>query len=80
MRRAWRTGGPGCDHEGRGCCRSVPGVIRACARWTGLTLRMEIEGWAGPDVSARDADAMGSRMADEIFRQFSEAGTLTMTT
>ena len=38
---------------------SVPGVIHAHARarWTGRTLRVEIEGWVDPDTSAREADA-----------------------
>jgi divalent metal cation (Fe/Co/Zn/Cd) transporter len=47
---------------------AVPGVIHTHARtrWTGRTLRVEIEGWVDPDVSARDAD--------EISRQLPEAG------
>ena len=40
---------------------SVPGVIHAHARarWTGRTLRVEIEGWVDPDLPVRDADALG---------------------
>src|ERR1700722_12521797 len=40
---------------------SVPGVIHAHARarWTGRTLRVEVEGWVDPDLPARDADALG---------------------
>jgi divalent metal cation (Fe/Co/Zn/Cd) transporter len=47
---------------------SVPGVIHAHARarWTGRTLRVEIEGWVDPDLTARDADALGRLVADEI--------------
>jgi cation diffusion facilitator family transporter len=61
---------------------SVPGVIHAHARarWTGRTLRVEIEGWVDPDVTARDADEMGRRVADEVSRQLPEAGALTWTT
>ena len=61
---------------------SVPGVIHAHARarWTGRTLRVEIEGWVDPDLSARDADALGRLVADEISRQLPEAGSLTWTT
>jgi divalent metal cation (Fe/Co/Zn/Cd) transporter len=61
---------------------SVPGVIHAHARarWTGRTLRVEVEGWVDPDLSARDADALGRLVADEISRELPEAGSLTWTT
>ena len=46
---------------------SVPGVIHAHARarWTGRTLRVEVEGWVDPDLPAKDADALGRAVADE---------------
>jgi hypothetical protein len=52
---------------------SVPGVVHAHARarWTGRTLRVEVEGWVDPDMTARDADALG--------RQLPQAGSLTWT-
>jgi divalent metal cation (Fe/Co/Zn/Cd) transporter len=61
---------------------SVPGVIHAHARarWTGRTLRVEVEGWVDPDLTARDADALGRLVADEISRQLPEAGSLTWAT
>jgi cation diffusion facilitator family transporter len=61
---------------------SVPGVIHAHARarWTGRTLRVEIEGWVDPALTAREADAMGRLVAEEISRQLPEAGNLTWTT
>jgi cation diffusion facilitator family transporter len=61
---------------------SVPGVIHAHARarWTGRTLRVEIEGWVDPDLPARDADALGRLVAGEISRRLPEAGSLTWTT
>jgi len=61
---------------------SVPGVIHAHARarWTGRTLRVEIEGWVDPEVSAKDADALGRLVAGQISRQLPEAGSLTWTT
>lgn len=61
---------------------SVPGVIHAHARarWTGRTLRVEVEGWVDPDMSARDADALGRGVADEISRRLPEAGAFTWTT
>jgi divalent metal cation (Fe/Co/Zn/Cd) transporter len=60
---------------------AVPGVVHAHARarWTGRTLRVEIEGWVAPDISARDADAIGREVAEEIARQLPEAGTFTWT-
>ena len=44
---------------------SVPGVIHAHARarWTGRTLRIEIEGWVDPDLPVRDADELGRQVA-----------------
>jgi cation diffusion facilitator family transporter len=61
---------------------SVPGVIHAHARarWTGRTLRVEVEGWVDPGLPARDADALGRMVADEISRQLPEAGSLTWLT
>jgi divalent metal cation (Fe/Co/Zn/Cd) transporter len=61
---------------------AVPGAIHAHARarWTGRTLRVEIEGWVDPDLSARDADALGRAVAGEISRLLPEAGAFTWTT
>ena len=61
---------------------SVPGVIHAHARarWTGRTLRVEIEGWVDPELSAKDADALGRQVAGQISRQLPQAGSLTWTT
>ncbi len=60
---------------------SVPGVLHAHARarWTGRTLRVEIEGWVDPDLPAREADATGRHVAAAISRQLPEAGSLTWT-
>jgi cation diffusion facilitator family transporter len=58
---------------------SVPGVIHAHARarWTGRTLRVEVEGWVDPDLTARDADALGARVAAAVASQVPSAGSLT---
>jgi divalent metal cation (Fe/Co/Zn/Cd) transporter len=50
---------------------SVPGVLHAYARarWTGRTLRVEIEGWVDPGLSARDADAIGREVAAAVAQQ-----------
>lgn len=37
-------------------------------RWTGRTLRVEIEGWVDPDLPVRDADALGRRVATALAR------------
>jgi cation diffusion facilitator family transporter len=61
---------------------SVPGVIHAHARarWTGRTLRVEIEGWVDPELPVKDADALGRLVAEELSRQVPEAGSLTWST
>ena len=61
---------------------SVPGVIHAHARarWTGRTLRVEIEGWVDPELTARDADALGRLVADRVSHQLPQAGSLTWST
>jgi divalent metal cation (Fe/Co/Zn/Cd) transporter len=66
-------------HAAEAAAGSVPGVVHAHARarWTGRTLRIEIEGWVTPDLSARDADALGQRVARAIAGQLPQAGSLT---
>jgi len=59
----------------------VPGVrhAHARARWTGRTLRVEIEGWVDPGLPARDADAIGRHVASAIAQQLPETGSFTWT-
>lgn len=73
---------PGVIRTAEGAAGSVPGVVHAHARarWTGRTLRVEIEGWVDPDLTARDSDALGRQVADAIAAQLPEAGNLTWTT
>jgi cation diffusion facilitator family transporter len=58
---------------------SVPGVIHAHARarWTGRTLRVEVEGWVDPGLPARDADALGRQVADAVAGQLPDASSFT---
>jgi len=58
---------------------SVPGVLHAHARarWTGRTLRVEIEGWVDPDLPARDADAIGRQVATALARDLPQTGSIT---
>jgi cation diffusion facilitator family transporter len=60
---------------------SVPGVMHAHARarWTGRTLRVEIEGWVDPDLPVRDADDLGRQVAAALAREVPDAGSLTWT-
>jgi len=60
---------------------TVPGVrhAHARARWTGRTLRVEIEGWVDPGLPARDADAIGRQVAAVIAQQLPETGSFTWT-
>jgi divalent metal cation (Fe/Co/Zn/Cd) transporter len=51
----------------------------ARARWTGRTLRVEIEGWVDPALPARDADAIGSHVAATVARQLPQTGSFTWT-
>jgi cation diffusion facilitator family transporter len=57
----------------------VPGVIHAHARarWTGRTLRVEVEGWVDPDLTVRAADTLGAQVAEAISGQLPRAGSLT---
>lgn len=61
---------------------SVPGVVHAHARarWTGRTLRVEIEGWVDPDLTVRAADLLGHEVAGAVAERLPEAGSLTWTT
>ena len=58
---------------------SVPGVIRAHARarWTGRTLRIEIEGWIHPELTTAEAGAIGLQVAGQVSRQLPGAASLT---
>jgi len=60
---------------------SVDGVIHAHARarWTGRTLRVEIEGWVDPGLTVSGADALGQQVALAVAGQLPEAGSFTWT-
>ena len=51
-------------HAAEAAAGSVPGVIHAHARarWTGRTLRVEIEGWVDPGMTAYQADEWGAKL------------------
>jgi divalent metal cation (Fe/Co/Zn/Cd) transporter len=58
---------------------AVDGVVHAHARarWTGRTLRVEIEGWVDPGLTVTGADALGQQVALEVARQLSDMGSFT---
>lgn len=57
----------------------VDGVshAHARARWTGRTLHVEIEGWVNPDLTVRDADRLGQRIADRLSARLPEMRNFT---
>ena len=61
---------------------SVPGVIHAHARarWTGRTLRVEIEGWVDPHLPVRGADALGRQVATALADRIPDVSSFTWTT
>ncbi|WP_239337270.1 cation diffusion facilitator family transporter [Frankia sp. CiP3] len=58
---------------------TVPGVshIHARARWTGRTLRVEIEGWVDPDLPVRAADAIGRHVIAAVAHALPEARAIS---
>jgi cation diffusion facilitator family transporter len=60
---------------------AVEGVVHAHARarWTGRTLRVEVEGWVDPDLTVSEADALGRQVALAVARQVPDTGSFTWT-
>ena len=59
----------------------VDGVVHAHARarWTGRTLRVEVEGWVDPGLTVTDADALGQRVASAVAQAIPDMGSFTWT-
>jgi cation diffusion facilitator family transporter len=57
----------------------VPGVrhVHARGRWTGRTLRLELEGWVDGRVSVDDADRIGRAVAQAVGNAVPEVRSLT---
>jgi cation diffusion facilitator family transporter len=55
------------------------GVVHAHARarWTGRTLRVEVEGWVDSETSVTDADRIGRRVADRLSARLPEMRSFT---
>ena len=60
----------------------LPGVIHAHARarWTGRILRVEVEAWVDPGLTAREADALGRQAAGAIAGRVPDMGSFTWST
>ena len=59
----------------------VPGVVHAHARarWTGRTLRVEVEGFLNPGTTLADADRIGRSVADALTPRIPDIGSFTWT-
>ncbi|WP_110314965.1 cation diffusion facilitator family transporter [Mycolicibacterium moriokaense] len=57
------------------------GVLHAHARarWTGRTLRVEVEGWVEPTTTVAEADHLGRRVADRLATELPEMRSFTWT-
>lgn len=51
----------------------------ARARWTGRTLRVEVEGWLDPDTTLSQADQLGQQVADGLAAQLPEMRSFNWT-
>jgi cation diffusion facilitator family transporter len=60
---------------------SVPGVIHAHARarWTGRTLRVEVEGWVDPEATVSSADQLGQHVALAVATDNPDIGSFSWT-
>jgi cation diffusion facilitator family transporter len=60
---------------------TVDGVVHAHARarWTGRTLRVEIEGWVAPGLTVSGADSLGQQVARAVARQLPDVSSFTWT-
>src|SRR5450756_1357038 len=58
---------------------SVAGVVHAHARarWTGRTLRVEVEGWVDAALPVAAAEEIGRQVADAVGRAIPDAAALT---
>jgi cation diffusion facilitator family transporter len=60
---------------------SIPGIdhAHAYARWTGRTLRIEVEAWVNPTLSVHDADELGRLVSNAIRDAVPEAWVISFT-
>jgi cation diffusion facilitator family transporter len=58
---------------------AVPGVqhAHARARWTGRTLRLEVEGWVDAHTTTANADRLGQLVADRVAAELPDVRSFT---
>lgn len=68
-------------HQAEKAAASIPGVghAHARARWTGRTLRVEVEGWVDPQLTTRQADALGRQIAGAVEQAVPDIGSFSWT-
>jgi cation diffusion facilitator family transporter len=66
-------------HTAEVIAAQVPGVTHAHARarWTGRTLRVEVEGWLDADTSVAASDRIGQSVADRLAERLPEMRSFT---
>lgn len=59
----------------------IPGIrhAHARARWTGRTLRLEMEAWLDPNTTVHDADQLGQTAATHIGKALPDVRSFTWT-
>lgn len=72
---------PGVITTAEHAATTTPGVhhAHARARWTGRTLRIEIEAWMDATMPIADADQIGRQAVDAVHRAIPEARAVTVT-
>lgn len=59
----------------------LPGILHAHARarWTGRTLRVEVEGWVDADMNISAADALGRALSERLIAELPDMRSFTWT-
>ena len=72
---------PAVIHTAENAAETVPGIAHAHARarWTGRTLRVDIEAWIDPGLTVRDADDLGQQAAAAVAGQIPDMNSFTWT-
>ena len=58
---------------------ATDGVMHAHARWTGRTLRVEVEGWVKATTTIADADRIGRLVANRFGTELPQMRSFTWT-
>jgi cation diffusion facilitator family transporter len=70
---------PGIVTTAEAVAADVPGIrhAHARARWTGRTLRVEVEGWVDADTTVTDADTVGRELSQRLARELPDMRSFT---